>query len=168
MQYLNTSLYGLNGKNHPALSNIITSHQVQKSKIHLKMLAGNYLTYQVKANQSGGSAHCRCCVPPSPSENLEHILAICSAYSEIRNRMIQEYMILCSLAKTNVFWQDIISDNSTFCQFILDPASFNLIHRIHPSDPILGALYELSRDFCFALNAERQKILGRLQNQKGK
>ena len=167
MQYLNTSLYGLNGKNHPALSNIITSHQVQKSRIHLKMLAGNYLTYEVKAKQSGGSAHCRCCVPPSPSENLEHILTICSAYSDIRNRMTEEYMILCSVAKTDVFWQDIISDKNTFCQFILDPASFNLKQRIHLSDPILGALFELSRDYCFAVNAERQKILGRLQKQKG-
>ena len=132
------------------------------------MLAGNYLTYQVKANQSGGSAHCRCCVPPSPCENLEHILTICSAYSDIRNRMIEEFTILCSLAKTNVFWEDIISDKNTLYQYILDPASFNLTQRIHLNDPILGSLYELSRDYCFAVNNERQKILGRLQKQKEK
>ena len=106
-------------------------------------MVGNYVTYQIKA---GGSAHCRCFAPNSPYENLEHILATCSAYSDIRNRMIEEYMILCSLAKTNVFWQETISDKNTFWQFILDPASFNLTQRMYLSDPILGALYESSRD----------------------
>ena len=73
------------------------------------------------------------------------------------------------------FWRGVVDkglirafgDKNTFCQFVLDPASFNLKQRIHLSDPILGALFELSRDYCFAVNAERQKILGRLQKQKG-
>ena len=162
MQYLNTSLYGLNGRCHPALANLVTSHQVKKARIHLKMLAGNFLTYEMKSNQSGGSSHCRCCVPPSPSENLEHIISVCNAYSDIRKRMIVEYTILCSMAKSSISWPDIVSDKNTFCQFVLDPASFNLTQRININDPILGSLFELSRDFCFTINTTRQRILGSL------
>ena len=58
------------------------------------------------------------------------------------------------------------NDNDTFCQFILDPASFNLEKRIHMDDPILGSVFELSRDYCYAINAARQNILGSLQKRK--
>ena len=65
MKYLNVSLSGLNGKRHPALNNLISSHEVKKSRIHLKMLAGDYLTYKVKSKQSGGSPSCISCDSPS-------------------------------------------------------------------------------------------------------
>ena len=78
MLYLNESLTGLRGKRHPALSNIITTYEVKKARIHIKMLVGDYLTYETKANQSGGSPHCRCCPDPHPNqlitEDLKHIL----------------------------------------------------------------------------------------------
>ena len=45
MLYLNVSLSGLRGRHHPALAGIITTQEVQKSRIHIKMLAGDYLTY---------------------------------------------------------------------------------------------------------------------------
>ena len=54
MLYLNVSLTGLRGKRHPALLNIITTHEVKKARIHIKMLVEDYLTYEIKANQSGG------------------------------------------------------------------------------------------------------------------
>ena len=68
MQYLNTSLYGLNGRCHPALANLVTSHQVKKARIHLKMLAGNFLTYEMKSNQSGGSHTADAVSPPLPQK----------------------------------------------------------------------------------------------------
>ena len=111
MKYLNISLSGLNGKCHPALNNILTSHQVKKSRIHLKMLAGNFLTFERKAKQSGGSSHCRSCAPllPSvstpPSEDLVHMLTMCTAYSDVRSRMCEEYSILCSLSKSRISWK---------------------------------------------------------------
>ena len=170
MKFLNVSLFGLNGRSHPALANVITSHQVQKSRIHLKMLAGNFLTFEVKAKQSGGSPHCRSCVSPSiatpPSESLVHMLTKCNAYRDIRSRIVNEYLFLCTISKSRISWQLIISDDDTFCQFVLDPTSFNLKQRIHVNDPILGSLFELSRDYCYAVNSARQKILGSLQNKK--
>ena len=96
------------------------------------MLAGNFLTFERKAKQSGGSPHCRSCAPLSPtgctppSESLVHMLTMCIAYNDVRNRICEEYAILCSLSRSKISWQMIVSDNETFCQFILDPASFNL------------------------------------------
>ena len=104
------------------------------------------------------------CTPPS--ESLVHMLTMCIAYNDVRNRICEEYAILCSLSKSKISWQMIVSDNDTFCQFILDPASFNLEKRIHMDDPILGSVFELSRDYCYAINAARQNILGSLQKRK--
>ena len=159
MLYLNVSLSGLRGRHHPALAGIITTQEVQKSRIHLKMLAGDYLTYEIKSDQSGGSSHCRCCPTPSPVESLEHILTVCSSYADIRSRIIKEYEELCSSTKTNLSFEEIYKCNATFCQFVLDPSSFNLIERVHLNDPILGSLVKLSRDYCHAVNATRMKIL---------
>ena len=55
MIYLNVSLIGLNGRLHPAITGVTTSHQVKKMRPHIKMLCGNYLTYEIKSSQSGGS-----------------------------------------------------------------------------------------------------------------
>ena len=132
----------------------------------MKMLAGDYFTYEIKANQSGGSPHCRCCPFPSPNENISHILTVCLAYSDIRNRMIPEFEKLCNEAKTNLYFQEICNQNVALCQFILDPASFNLRNRVHMNDPILGQLFRLSRDYCYAINSARMKILRSKENAK--
>ena len=59
-----------------------------------------------------------------------------------------------------------LSDDDSFCQFVLDPASFNLKQRIRMDDLVLGSLFELSRDYCYAVHATRQKIMGSLQRIK--
>ena len=160
MEYLNVSLTGLRGRHHPALSGIITTQEVQKSRIHLKMLAGNYFTYEIKSIQSGGSPHCRCCVSSTPAnENLIHILTICDAYSDIRDRIMIEYQDLCNQTKNAISFQDIFSEGKTLCQFILDPASFNLKTRVHMNDPVLLPLFKTSRGYCYAVNARRMKLL---------
>ena len=160
MKYLNVSLSGLRGRHHPALANIITTTEVQKSRIHLKMLAGDYFTYEVKSDQSGGSPHCRSCSDPSkPVENLQHIVSTCSAYSDIRERISVEYKEICNTLKSNISFEEIYSDSELFCQFVLDPASFNLTKRVHMNDPALLSLFRLSRDYCYAVNSARIKIL---------
>ena len=74
MKYLNVSLTGLRGKKHPALYGIFTTHEVKKSRIHLKMLSGDYLTFEKKARRSGGSPHCRSCLEtPAKNESFTHI-----------------------------------------------------------------------------------------------
>ena len=152
MNYLNVSFTGLRGKAHPALFNIKTAHEAKISRPHLKMLAGNYFTMQ-----SGGSPLCQVCTEDIPSiETIEHILIHCSAYSEVRARILEELrMVLCQ----NKHIQPIIESNENLCQFILDPTSINLSNRVNLQDPVVDTLFHLSRDFCYAINARRMKLL---------
>ena len=160
MQYLNVSLTGLRGKRHPALSGIVTTHEVKRAKIHIKMLAGDFLTHQVRADRSGGSPLCRTCPENSPkTEDLNHILTECLVYKEVRQRMFPEISEVCKMTKSECSFEDIFRNNSSLCQFILDPTSFNLENRVHIDDPALPALFKMSRDYCYAINSIRMKKL---------
>ena len=77
MGYFNVSTLGLRGRHHPALANQLTSNDVRISRPHLKLLAGNYLTYKIKADQSGGSPACRIC-RSGAEESVSHVVSACS------------------------------------------------------------------------------------------
>ena len=158
LKYLNISLLGLSGRHHPALSGLITVTDVQKSRHHLKMLAGDLFTYEKKSEQSGGSPHCRLC-SDNKSESVLHILTFCSAYNDIRTRILKEFENLCLASKSSVNFTDIMKENEVLCQFILDPTSMNLSKRIHTSDPLLSAFFKTSRDLCFGISERRLKLL---------
>ena len=120
------------------------------------MLAGDFLTYQTRADRSGGSALCRSCPESSPKkENLNHILTECLAYAEIRDRIFPEFSKICKTTKSNASFEDILQSNEALCQFILDPTSLNLEKRVNINDPVLPELFRLSRDYCFAVNSIR-------------
>ena len=144
LKYFNVSLLGLSGQPHPALSNLINTVEVKKSRSHLKMLIGDFYTYEVKSKQSGGLSHCRVCCGNEeisdnftrPPESICHILAICHAYSDIRNRIIKQYKQLCSDITSVLNFNLILSDSELLCQFILDPTSINLPEWINPNDPL--------------------------------
>ena len=77
-------------------------------RIHLKMLVGDFLTFETKAAQSGGSPLCKLCPSPAPVESLNHIIASCQATSDIRERILTEMDIL---VKPKINFQSI-RDNS--------------------------------------------------------
>ena len=162
MEYFNVSLLGLSGRRHPALSGLITTNDVKKSRSHLKMLIGDLLTYEKKSEQSGGSPNCRLC-SEGEKENICHILTFCSVYSEIRLRILSEYSYLCLNSISGVNFSEILCDNQTLCQFILDPSSINLKTRVALNDPLLDAFYQISRDLCFSINERRIKMLNDLK-----
>ena len=54
MSFLNISIKGLNGRCHPALFGIKTTDSVRKMRPYLKMLTGDYHTYQIRAKYQGG------------------------------------------------------------------------------------------------------------------
>ena len=167
MTFLNVSLTGLRGRHHPALSGLLTTQQVGQARIHIKMLAGDYFTYSVKARQSGGSPNCRCCTPQeSMEEDICHILAICQQYSDIRNRMLPEFEALCLQSKSNFEFEEIRSQPNTLTQFILDPSSFNLNMRINLSDPILPIIFQLSRDYCIAIHKRRIGVITSMDQEQ--
>ena len=93
MLYLNVNLLSLRGRRHPCLNNIFTVDDVKKLRPYLKFLTGDYLTYNLKFNQSGiGSPVCRLCF--SEPETICHIIANCECYSEVRMRISYEIEIL--------------------------------------------------------------------------
>ena len=59
MQFLNTNLFGLSGRQHPSIQYMNSSWEVKMSRAHLKFLSGNFITCAVKAEQLGGSPICR-------------------------------------------------------------------------------------------------------------
>ena len=164
MNFLNVSILGLRGRPHPALQNIKSTHDVEKSRPHIKMLAGDYFTYQVRASQSGGSSHCRCCNDPSkPDEDIAHILLHCSAYIDIRERMLNEFRRLSENTNHKLIFDNL--DATNLSQFILDPSSLNLKHRISVNDPYLSDFIQLSRDLCYSINKKRLETLKTLSER---
>ena len=83
----------------------------------------------------------------------------CLAYSAIRNRILPELEALCRKTDSNPDIHDIFSDKNKLSQFILDPTSLNLHSRINASDPQVGQIFQLCRDYCFSIHKCRMKIL---------
>ena len=165
LQYLNVSLLGLSGRRHPSLSGIFTVTDVRKSRHHIKMLTGDLFTYEKKSEQLGGSPFCRLC-SEDKNESVSHILTSCSVYTELRTRILKEFEQLCEKSKSGVNFSEIMQDNTTLCQFVLDPTSMNLSRRIHMTDELLGAFFRTSRDFCACISEKRTKMLSEIQNRK--
>ena len=168
MKFLNISVIGLRGRHHPAIRNIFTPYEVKKCRIHLKMLCGDFLTYELRAAQSGGSPLCRICMKMksiSIVESTEHIISSCSAYDNIRSRIFPEYDTILKHSISKLKLDDYACSNYTLCQFILDPTSLNLKYRMKEDDETLEDIFKLSRDLCFSISNERGKYLQYLTNK---
>ena len=129
---------------------------------HLKFLSGDYLTFEIKSSQSGGSAICRIC--RLSDEMYSHIIASCKHLN--RKQFYNEYRILCSLSENKINFDHILQNEETLTQFILDPCSFNLKTRIHIDDPVRPLLFNLSRDFCYSLDKQRKLKLTELSDRR--
>merc|ERR1711954_432591 len=102
MTFLNIQLAGLTGRHHPALSGILTTRDVERLRPHLKMLAGDYMTYSRVSlnNKYGGDPACRICrysqphqpLQHTPPETIGHILTECRGTAEVRERLIPELL----------------------------------------------------------------------------
>ena len=162
MQYLNVSTFGLRGRRHPALSNLITTQEVKQSRPHMKFLAGNYLTYKIKSDQSGGSPRCRIC-QSGCDETICHVISSCEALSIERKRLLIEFDQLCKKTKNQISFDDILKSEEKLCQFIIDPTSLNLQSRVSLSDPLVPVFYKLARDFCYIIDKTRIGLLKELE-----
>ena len=162
MKYLNVSTTGLRGRHHPALSNMATTHDVMLSRPHLKFLSGNYLTYKVKSDQSGGSPGCTICLSGS-DETASHVIATWMAVERemILLKIKQQYFFL----KHQLNFEDIIKTEDQMCQFILDPTSLNLPMRVNISDPSVPDFFKLSREFCYIIDKNRRGLLKQIEKQ---
>ena len=175
MEWLNVSMVGLMGKCHPIMDNITTAREVLKMRPALKMLCGDYFTFETKSKQvPGTSSHCRTC--KHPVENLVHILCDCESYSEPRKRILDQLaLLLAEQTQGDNFSKDLdsdslknlLSDSRLLCQLVLDCTSLNLpnIYRFSTSDPKTPEIFRLSRDLCFTVHTTRMKMLREMKKQ---
>ena len=168
MDYLNVSVTGLRGRHHPALSCLFTTEQVKLSRCHLKMMCGDYLTYEKKSSQSCGSPHCRAYGDVNTSETISHILTSCCAYNDVRETKLEELEQLCKTLKNEIEFSKILEDKNMLCQFLLDPTSLNLKTRVNNCDPNLNNIFQISRSLCHSINTARLKILKSMSANKQK
>ena len=166
MQFFNVDLKGLNGRPHPVLSGIFTTKDVQKSRSHVKLLCDDLYTYEKRAKYDGGSPNCRLCFKEEQQENIienvTHIISICEAYTDIRERIKNEIksVSLNILPETSI--HDILGNPAMFTQFIVDCTSHNLPVRIIPSSEIFTKIMNLSRDLCYGILKKRSEKLNEL------
>ena len=171
LSYLNVHCTGLTGRIHPVLSWVCTTQDVEKVRISLKMLAGDYLC---SANLSGdreSDPQCLLCKGLSdsiaPAEDMCHLLTICRATADTRTRVLPDLLNTVSrLFLTN----EIVSTNSeaVLTQFILDSSSLNLPNnlRIQPGTRNLSTVLSICSNYCFAIHKERIRQLTKLGHIK--
>ena len=164
LKYLNIQLTGLTGRAHPILSWVLTTQDVVRARIHLKMLSGDYLCQANLAKDRGLDPSCLLCKSllrlPAPAENILHILTMCKATSETRQRIVPELLnCLSKYFPSNSLLRSI--NHAQLCQFILDPTSLNLPMdcRIQPNHADLSHVMFICRNLCFALHKTRIRQL---------
>ena len=167
--FFNVQVSGLAGRPHPVLTGILTTRDVMCSRIHIKMLSGDYPCFSYLGSDRKQDAYCRLCqfLSPhrcAPDEDMVHVLTMCKATSDTRTRII--FDLLNTIAKH--FPRNNILDctnHQHLSQLILDPTSLNLPTsiRISPDHPDLLKVLSVCRTLCFAINKDRTrqlKILG--------
>ena len=175
MKYFNVTATGLRGRHHPILDGPTTTHQVRKLRPVIKLLTGDFYTFEIRHNQTKlGSPHCRICSDPKisdhdkPIENVEHVVSTCPATSGVRTPILSKIIDLLPLSKTNIDINKLVSNQSMMTQFLLDPTSLNLENdvRIHIDDPLSREIMNLSRELCYAIHSERLKILKKIKEDQ--
>ena len=165
MTFFNVAALGLRGRHHPALSNMATTNEVRISRPHLKMLSGNYLTYKMKSEQSGGSPLCRLC-SSGQEESLSHVISSCEGLSVERTKIFDEFRQMCNLTKNSINFDEISNSEHNLTQFMLDPISLNLPVGVSLSDPVVADFYKLSRQYCYKIDKTRIGSLKKMFQDK--
>ena len=83
-----------------------------------------------------------------------------------RKRIFQQYQTLCSNTQNEINFEDLLKNEETLCQFIIDPTSLNLPVRVSLADPLVSEFYKLSREFCYIIDKTRIGLLKQLESDK--
>ena len=163
MKYLNVQLSGLSGRPHPVLLNIHTTQDVKKLRILLKFLTCDFLTNDKMAMERPGVSHlCDLCL--DSRDTIEHILVSCIATAEVRRRLLPELLNTVSQVQPMCGILLCNPPPAILTQFILDCTSLNLpsSYRVPTHNPDVFKICKISRDWCFAINSERSRLLKQL------
>ena len=68
--------------------------------------------------------------------------------------MLPEFSEVCKTSKSEVNIEEILQNNQTPCQFILDPTNFNLQKQVHMNDP---AKQRLFREIIATQSTEKEQ-----------
>ena len=168
LSYLNTQATGLSGRPHPLLTGILTTQEVTSSRIHIKMVAGDYNCYYYLDRDRGIGAHCRLCsalTPDSqpPDETMVHLITRCRSTEDTRTRVLPD---LLNIVSQDFPGNDLLShhNHDHLTQFILDPTSLNLPLniRVSPDHPALPRVLQVCRRLCYSLHKDRTRKLKQL------
>ena len=160
MKYFNVQLSGLSGASHPSLRNIFTTQDVKKQRLHLKFLTSDFLTNERKSiDQPNLSPACVLC--KDPVESIEHVMVACKATKEVRDRLLPELLNTVLWVQPTCTILNPNPSNSILVQFIIDYTSLNLpdYFRIPSHNPDISAVYKILRDWAFAINSERSRLI---------
>lgn len=160
LKYFNVQLLGLTGRPHQVIMSANDKRSIEKLRIHLKFLTGDFLSYAKLARNQGGDPYCRLCL--APVENTQHILTECRLTANVKERLYPELVnLVADISPLSSLLDRSKTPNSLLTQFIIDPASMNLpnSHRISYQHPRLPDLYRLSRDWCYAVFKCRGHLL---------
>ena len=160
LKHFNVQLLGLTGRPHLVILSANDKRSIEKLRIHLKFLTGDFLSYSKLTRNQGCDPYCRLCL--APVENLQHILTECRLTANVRERLYPELVnLVADISPLSSLLDRSMTPNSILTQFIIDPASMNLpnSHRISYQHPRLPDLYRMSRDWCYAVYKCRGRLL---------
>ena len=165
LSFLNVQITGLMGRPHPVLTSILTTRDVMSSRVHIKMLAGDYPCFSYLGSDRNQSPHCRLCKALSPQysppeENMVHLLTRCRATTDTRIRFTPELLNTISRNFPNNSILET-SNHTHLTQLILDPTSLNLplSMRISPAHKDLPKVLFVCRNLCYAIHRDRSRQL---------
>ena len=136
------------------------------SRVHLKMLTGDYPCFSYLGSDRSQDASCRLCqsltqLYPAPDETMVHVLTRCRATSDTRTRLTPDLLNTISqyFPNNNIL---VNTNHSNLTQFTLDPTSINLPMSMRIS-PNLTKVLSVCRNLCSAIDKDRTsqlKVLG--------
>ena len=171
MHFLNVQVTGLSGRGHPVLSGLLTTQEVFRSRVHIKMLAGDYPCSSYLATDRLQDASCQLCqslFPDylSPAEDMVHLLARCRATADTRTRILPDLLnIVSKYFPGNTILEQ--PNQTHLTQLILDPTSLNLPMsiRINPDHPALHPVLAVCRNLCYAIHQDRTRQLSQIKKK---
>ena len=135
------------------------------------MASGRYRTEMLTRHWSHNkSGKCRAPSCPEIAGTLEHLLAVCPALAQTRERLFQMWLersvMFPSLHATV---RSVLTSNETILtQFVLEPLAFPLVLRDFKShgEHFAQQLSFLTRTFAFYMHNQYQKLLKQLNDPK--
>ena len=171
LEFLHVQGTGLSGRPHPVLSGVLTTQDVVRARVHIKMLAGDYPCYFNMGSDRKQDSFCPLCRfispdQPSPTEDMVHLLTRCRGTQDTRTRILPDLLnTIALLFPTNDILQ--YPNHTQLAQLILDPTSLNLptTIRIGPDHPALPQVLSNCRNLCYALHKDRTRQLKILKSR---